>query len=146
VLRSAVRHRQPGGEAGGGFVAPFRTAIGGTTLTPMGEPAHRSDRELTDDQRSRLVAAHDALRDAVATYERCGGQILVPGRQIHALDAAALGEAQQAIRVAEDRLWQLREELLGWTRPPWAPSAALVTDWFSDEDTIYDDPPQAPNS
>ena len=35
-------------------------------------------------------------------------------------------------------LWQLREQLLGWARPPWAPRASLVGDWYSDEDADYD--------
>ena len=39
---------------------------------------------------------------------------------------------------AEAELWRLREELLHWRRPAWAPSAASVADWFSVEDADYD--------
>jgi len=47
--------------------------------------------------------------------------------------------AQAEVQAAEDNLWQLRAELLGWERPPWAPRATQVTAWMSDEDQIYDE-------
>lgn len=43
------------------------------------------------------------------------------------------------VKKAEAELWSLREELLGWTRPPWAQSAEEVEDLFSPEDAIYDE-------
>jgi hypothetical protein len=61
-------------------------------------------------------------------------------------DANEMRAAQEAVEAAEDHLWQLREELLGWVRPPWAPSAALTSDWFSDEDAVYDDLPETTSS
>jgi hypothetical protein len=33
----------------------------------------------------------------------------------------------------------MREQLLGWARPSWAPAATLVSGWFSDEDAVYDE-------
>lgn len=109
----------------------------------MSEPAHRTEQNLTDEERSRLDAAHRALDDAVAAYARFEGAVLESGRQIPVANADEVRSALEAVELAEDRLWQLREEVLGWTRPPWAPRAALVADWFSDEDTIYDDQPEA---
>jgi len=50
-----------------------------------------------------------------------------------------MARAQAEIERAEAELWRLREEFLGWARPARAPAAALVSDWFSDEDRIYDD-------
>lgn len=52
---------------------------------------------------------------------------------------AEVADAQAAVEAVERELWRLREELLGWSRPSWAPSATLVADWFSDEDAIYDE-------
>jgi hypothetical protein len=57
-------------------------------------------------------------------------------------DVADLTQAQEAVEAAEKRLWLLCEELLGWTRPSWAPSASLTSDWFSEEDSVYDDVPE----
>ena len=82
------------------------------------------------------------LRDAVAAYERFVGGALEPGQPVAVHDAEVVKAAQAAIEAAEDRLWQLREELLGWARPSWAPSAALTSDWFSEEDSVYDDVPE----
>jgi hypothetical protein len=54
-----------------------------------------------------------------------------------------LARAQAEVEAAEDDRWRLREELLGWVRPPWAPGAGLVADWFSDEDAAYDELPSS---
>jgi hypothetical protein len=76
----------------------------------------RSERDLTEDERRLLAYAHAELR----------------------VSASALRDAQEWVEAAEERLWQLREGLLGWARPPWAPRASLVSDWFSEEDADYD--------
>jgi hypothetical protein len=39
------------------------------------------------------------------------------------------------------KLWQVREDVLRWPRPPRAPSATHVADWFSPEDAVYDEAP-----
>ena len=103
------------------------------------DAAHRSERELSDGDRARLEAAHRELSAAVKAYERFLGGELQPGQPVPVHDANEMRGAQEAIEGAEDRLWQLREKLLGWDRPAWAPSAALTSDWFSDEDAVYDD-------
>jgi hypothetical protein len=56
---------------------------------------------------------------------------------VHDLEQLALAQAD--IEGAERELWRLRETLLRWPRPTWAPGAALVADWFSVEDAVYDD-------
>ena len=61
-------------------------------------------------------------------------------------DAEAVVRAQAGVQHAEAELWHVREELLGWARPTWSPSATQVADWFSDEDCVYDDLPAAPAS
>jgi len=43
------------------------------------------------------------------------------------------------VETAEREVWRLREELSGWSRPAWAPGAALLADWFSEDDAVYDD-------
>jgi len=79
------------------------------------------------------------LRQAVEEYEPLVGE---PRRgstvSVHPADQVA--REQDAVETAERELWALREELLGWERPSWAPSAAFTADWFSDEDSVYDKP------
>jgi DNA-binding GntR family transcriptional regulator len=108
----------------------------------VSEAAYRSERELSDQDCARLEAAHRELREAVAGYERFAGGSLEAGQPVPVHDANEMRSAQEAVEASEDHLWQLREELLGWVRPPWAPSAALTSDWFSDEDAVYDDLPE----
>lgn len=110
------------------------------------DAVHRSERELTDSDRARLEAGHRELAAAVKAYERFLGGELQPGQPVPVHDANEMRAAQEAVEAAEDHLWQLREELLGWVRPPWAPSAALTSDWFSDEDAVYDDLPETTSS
>jgi hypothetical protein len=107
---------------------------------------HRSERELSDSDRARLEAAHRELAAAVKAYERFLGEALQPGQPVPVHDANDMRAAQEAVEAAEDHLWQLRKELLGWVRPPWAPSATLTSDWFSDEDAVYDDLPETTSS
>lgn len=108
----------------------------------MSDAARRYERDLSPSDRARLEAAHRELRDAVAGYEPFNGGPLDPGQAVPVHDADEMKAAQEAVEAAEDALWQLREDLLGWTRPPWAPGAALTSDWFSEEDAVYDDVPE----
>ena len=108
----------------------------------MSDAARRYERALSAEDRARLEAAHRVLRDAVAAYERFLGGPLEPDQPVPVHDAAEIKAAQEAVEAAEDQLWQLREELLGWVRPSWAPSAALTSDWFSEEDSVYNDVPE----
>jgi hypothetical protein len=110
------------------------------------DAAHRSERALSDSDRARLEVAHRELADAVKAYEVFLGGALQPGQPVPVHNAEEMRAAQEAVEAAEDHLWQLREELLGWVRPPWAPSAALTSDWFSDEDAVYDDLPETTSS
>lgn len=105
----------------------------------MSDAARVYERDLSVDDRASLEAAHQALRDAVAAYEPLLGGPLVPGQSVPVHSAGDMKAAQEAVETAEDRLWRLREELLGWARPSWAPSASLTSDWFSEEDSVYDD-------
>lgn len=100
-----------------------------------------SERELSAEDRQRLDDAYRRLRTAVAAYEPylARDQFVAQGRAAVPLDE--LARAQAEVEAAEDELWRLREELLGWARPPWAPGAGLVADWFSDEDAAYDELP-----
>jgi hypothetical protein len=100
--------------------------------------ASRSDSELTPDERRPLVAAHAQLRAAVKNYEQYLGGELKAGTPIPVVSASELREAQQRIEEAEENLWKLRERFLGWSRPASAPRASLVADWFSEEDSDYD--------
>jgi hypothetical protein len=101
--------------------------------------APRALAELKPDERARLERAHRRLREAVEAYEQFLGGPLEPGGEVPVQDARATEQAQIAVDAAEAELWRVREELLGWARPPWAPTAALVPDWFSEEDRVYDD-------
>jgi hypothetical protein len=107
-------------------------------------PTRRED-ELSPADRERLNAAHRALRKAVAAYEPFTlGTELIPGQPIRTHPLEAMAEAQAAVQTAERDLWRLREELLGWVRPQWAPTAASVGDWFSDDDSVYDEVDSGP--
>jgi hypothetical protein len=103
----------------------------------MSARAARPEKELSPADRQRLEAAHGRLREAVAAYEEFVGRELSGEVPTHDLQDVAAAQAK--IEDAERELWRLREELLGWSRPAWDPGAARVSDWFSDEDRVYDD-------
>ena len=103
-----------------------------------GSPS-RPEAELGPGEHKALEAAHAELRVAVDAYEEFLGRELKPSEPVPVANATAMREAQVRVEVAEGRLWELRERYLGWSRPSWAPSATLVSDWFSDEDSIYDE-------
>ena len=96
--------------------------------------------ELSPEARGRLEAAHRKLREAVAGYQLLTDSVLEPSKDAPGHAASDLAGAQRVVEQAEQELWALREELLGWTRPSWAPSASFAADWFSEEDAVYDEP------
>lgn len=112
----------------------------------LSDAARRHERDLSAGDGARVEEAHRALRDAVAVYERFHDGPLDPGEPAPVHDAGEMRAAQEAIEAAEDRLWQLREKLLSLARPSWAPSAALTSDWFSEEDSVCDDVPETSDS
>jgi hypothetical protein len=67
------------------------------------------------------------------------GKELQSGVDVSIVGADEMQAAQERVEVAERRLWEMREQLLGWSRPSWAPSATLVSDWILEEDPGYDD-------
>jgi len=89
-------------------------------------------RQLSVVEREVLARADDRLRYAVAEYIRS-----VDDRA----DAARIEALQIELEAVEDQLWRHRVALLNWSRPPWAPSASLLADWFSPEDRVYDEMP-----
>jgi hypothetical protein len=94
---------------------------------------------------SELNARFDAFKRR-STRTEVPGRPLEPGREVPVHDAREMAKAQAEVDEADAELWRVREELLGWTRPPWARAAALVPDWFSDEDRVYDDIENRPSS
>ena len=101
----------------------------------------RPEAELTAEERHALEKAHAELRAAVQAYEAFLGAELRPGVDPPAMSADAMRVAQERVEAAERSLWELRERLLGWTRPSWAPPATLVSDWILEDDPGYDDDP-----
>lgn len=99
----------------------------------------RSEADLSTGERQALQDAHRELRAAVEAYEACLGKELRPGTPVTVVRAEDLQIAQERVENAERQLWDLRERLLGWARPPWAPPATLVSDWILEEDPGYDD-------
>jgi hypothetical protein len=99
----------------------------------------RSESDLSPAERQRLEDAYRRLQEAVARYEPFVGRELRPGEPVPVHSAEEVARAQGEIEGAEREFWRLREELLGWARPPWAPDAALVADWFSEEDRSFDE-------
>ena len=102
----------------------------------------RSEHDLTEEERRLFVDAHAELRAAVAAFEPFRGKELEPQTAVpiaSAKDPKEMREAKERIEAAEARIWELRERLLGWARPPWAPPATLVSDWILEDDPGYDD-------
>lgn len=110
-------------------------------MSTAAERAPRAMSELGTDDQDRLMRAHERLRKAIDSYDKYLGGPLAPGQDVAVHDAREMAAAQIEIQAAEDELWRLREELLGWARPASAARAELVADWFSDEDRVYDDSP-----
>jgi len=119
-----------------GALVPKGVTMGKVTATPA-----RSESELTEDERAKLEGAHRRLREAVRAYDEYIGHPLKAGQPLLVHDFDKVARAQAEVETAERELWQLREEILHWPRPPWAPSATHVADWFSSEDAVYDDAP-----
>jgi hypothetical protein len=99
----------------------------------------RTEDQLSPSELAELDGAYRRLEQAVADYQRFLGGPLRLGEPVPVHDATEMAQAQADVEVAEAELWRLREQLLGWTRPGWAPPAALVADWFSPEDAVYDE-------
>lgn len=99
----------------------------------------RSEADLTGNERKRLEAALHRLQSAVQGYERFFGGELKPGEPVAEHSTSDMATAQAEVDASEQELWRLREEILGQRRPPWAASAAVVSAWFSPEDTVYDE-------
>lgn len=98
----------------------------------------RSERDLSPEDRQMLETAHAELRAAVEAYEVFLGKELQPGVDVPIVKVDEMRAAQERVEAAEQRLWELRERFLGWTRPAWAPPATLVSDWILEEDPGYD--------
>ena len=99
----------------------------------------RTEEQLTAGERQKLDDADRRLLAAVVAYEPFIGRELQPTGPVPVHDLTAIAKAQAEVEAAEQELWRLREGLLGWVRPSWAPSATLVTDWFSSDDEVYDE-------
>ncbi len=99
----------------------------------------RTEEQLTACERQKLDDADLRLRSAVAACEPFIGRELQPTEPVPVHDLTSIAKAQAEVEVADQELWRLREELLGSVRPSWAPSATLVTDWFSSDDEVYDE-------
>lgn len=107
-------------------------------------PEHAID-NLSDDDRSLLVAAHERLNRAVEQYQPFLDRRRLKNGEIQGHPRAAILRAQQAVADAEANLWQLREQLLGWRRPSSGFNATWAADWFSPEDRVYDNFPPSPS-
>lgn len=101
--------------------------------------AGRSMDTLGVDEKRRLEEAQRRLRDSVAAYEHLRSGALPPGEDIESHGRDETAQAQAAIESAEEELWRAREDLLGWKRPTSALKAVRTSEWFSDEDAVYDD-------
>jgi len=99
----------------------------------------RTEDQLSPFELAELDGAYHRLEQAVADYQRLLDGPPRLGEPVPAHDATEMAQAQASVEAAEAELWRLREQLLGWVRPGWAPPAALVADWFSPEDAVYDE-------
>jgi hypothetical protein len=86
-----------------------------------------------------LNDAYERVRAAAEDNESIVMQRLKPGGSVPMHNRENVARARAEVEAAERELGRLREELLGWVRPSWAPSATLVADWFSDDDAVYDE-------
>jgi len=101
--------------------------------------AARSEDELGPQARDAVEAADRRLSESIAAYELVTGPGQGLGASVPVHESDQLSRAQAAVETAEREVWRLREELLGWSRPACAPGAALLADWFSEDDAVYDD-------
>lgn len=101
----------------------------------------KSERDLSPQEHEALENAHGELRNAVEAYEVFLGKELQPGTDVLVVKEDELKAAQERVEAAERELWELRERLLGWTRPSWTPPATLVSDWILEDDPGYDNEP-----
>jgi hypothetical protein len=83
--------------------------------------------------------AHAELHEAAQAYEAFLAAAVDENGCLRLEDDAALRRAQDRLAAAENRLWEVRRRGLGWSRPSWAPPAALVVDWILKDDPGYDD-------
>jgi hypothetical protein len=111
--------------------------MGTVSATPA-----KSESELTEQERDLLENAHRRLREAVVTYEQLLSHPRPAGEPVAVHDFDQVANSQAEVEAAERELWQVRQEVLGWPRPPWAPRATHVADWFSPEDATYDEAPE----
>jgi len=94
-------------------------------------------RSLTPTDEKRLADAYHELRDAVRAFDERFGNGVTPGDEdLNARDRLA---AERGVAAVEAGYWKVRYEVLGETRPP-IPPALLMSDWFSEEDEVFDRP------
>lgn len=122
-------------------IASAMLVVGAVTMGPVSATPTRSEGELIEDERARLENAHRRLREAVHAYDQFIGRPLKAGGPPPAHDFDKVARTQAEVEAAERELWQVREEVLHWPRPAWAPGATLIADWFSAEDAVYDEAP-----
>ena len=118
-----------------------RRLLGGMLLGVTSSLPVRSERDLSPKEHQALEMAHAELRAAVEAYEIFLGRELQTGTDVPVVKTDEMRAAQERVEAAERRLWELREQLLGWARPAWAPPATLVSDWILEEDPGYDNEP-----
>jgi hypothetical protein len=95
----------------------------------------RSIDNLSASERGKLSTAQQRLTQAVKNYARFERRApLRAGEEAPSHDFEEMLAAQKEVREAEADLWKLRETLLGWHRPTWAPAATQVSDWFLEEE------------
>jgi len=78
------------------------------------------------------------LKEAVADYDRFVVTAPLGAGDVVPISIEEMADAHKRVTDAEAELWRLREELIGWVRPPSLPAATFVTDWFSEEDEVFD--------
>jgi hypothetical protein len=116
---------------------------GGTVDDVSSSVPARLETDLSVTERRVLEEAHAELLAAVAAYESFLAKELQPGAGAPAVNVDEMRVAQERVEAAEIRHWDLRQRLLGWVRPAWAPPATLVSDWILEEDPGYDDEPES---
>jgi len=109
---------------------------------PLEKPT-RTSGDLAPHDRARLEAVYNKLKAAARATQEFRGGCLEPGKNVEPMSARDMALAYSKVSTAEENLWRLREELLGWRRPAWSPPSTQLLDWFCEEDAAYDSFPTA---
>lgn len=95
--------------------------------------AKRTHEELTPDEVEQLRRARTRLLEAAREADEFRGKELQPGKDPEPKNLDEMARAYAAVDNAERDVWELRERLMGWSRPASSISARESIDWLLED-------------